>query len=159
MLTRQQHNIIVVFKMIPKFNIEGNLPPGIHVCSFDLFSDRFGTSERRRRFLKGLEAAIACFEACGCRRLYVDGSFVTRKRSPNDYDVAWDPAGVNLGQLKRLEPVFFEFANKRAAQKAKYHGEFFPSSAAAEPAGRTFLEFFQIDKSSGNPKGIVALDI
>ena len=98
-------------------------------------------------------------KACGCRRLYVDGSFVTSTDIPNDYDVAWEPAGVDLGKLRLMEPVFFDFRNLRAAQKAKYFLEFFPSSAAADPAGNTFLEFFQIDRSTGNPKGIIALDL
>lgn len=145
--------------MIPAFSINGNLPPGIHVTTFDLFSSRFGTSEHRRRLLTGLEAALVSLRSCGCQRLYVDGSFVTSKEFPNDYDVAWEPAGVDLGKLKFLEPVFFNFANRRAAQKATYLGEFFPSSAAADPAGNTFLEFFQIDKNTGNRKGIIALDL
>ena len=89
----------------------------------------------------------------------MDGSFVTTKTVPNDFDVAWDPAGVDLLRLKILEPVFFDFANARAAQKAKFFGEFFPSSINADPAGNTFLEFFQIDKHTGNQKGIIALDL
>jgi len=145
--------------MVPTFNNEGNLPVGIHVANFDVFSNTFGVSMHRHRLLTGLAAAMIPLKACGCRRLYVDGSFVTRKEFPNDYDVAWEPGGVNLGKLKVLEPVFFDFANLRAAQKAKYFGEFFPSSAAADPAGNTFLEFFQIDKNTGNPKGIIALDL
>lgn len=89
----------------------------------------------------------------------MDGSFVTIKAVPNDFDVAWDPNGVDLPRLKILEPVFFDFFNSRAAQKAKFFGEFFPSSASADPAGNTFLEFFQIDKHTGNQKGIIALDL
>ena len=113
----------------------------------------------RDRLLTGLAAAMIPLKASGCHRLYIDGSFVTRKEFPNDYDVAWEPAGVDLSKLKSIEPVFFNFHNLRAAQKAKYFGEFFPSSVAADPAGNTFLEFFQIDKSTGNPKGIIALDL
>ena len=109
--------------------------------------------------LSGLEAAIVSLRDAGCKRLYVDGSFVTTKVVPNDYDVAWEPAGVDLQRLKLIEPVFFDFRNFRAAQKAKYFGEFFPSSAAADPVGNTFLEFFQIDKNTGSAKGIVALDL
>jgi hypothetical protein len=42
----------------------------------------------------------------------------------------------------------------RRQQKLKYRGEFFPASASAD--GRlTFAEYFQIDKYSGNAKGIV----
>jgi hypothetical protein len=61
--------------------------------------------------------------------------------------------------LLALEPTFFDFTNLRAAQKAKFFGEFFPSSAKADLVGTTFLEFFQIDKNTGSQKGIIALDL
>ena len=145
--------------MIPAFNVDGNLPIGIHLVSWDQFSATFGSSPQRIRLLAGLQAAMVPLRDAGCKRLYVDGSFVTTKVVPNDYDVAWEPAGVDLQRLKLIEPVFFDFRNFRAAQKAKYFGEFFPSSAAADPVGNTFLEFFQIDKNTGSAKGIVALDL
>lgn len=145
--------------MIPAFDVDGNLPIGIHLVRWDQFSATFGSSPQRIRLLSGLEAAIVSLRDAGCKRLYVDGSFVTTKVVPNDYDVAWEPAGVDLQRLKLIEPVFFDFRNFRAAQKAKYFGEFFPSSAAADPVGNTFLEFFQIDKNTGSAKGIVALDL
>jgi hypothetical protein len=31
--------------------------------------------------------------------------------------------------------------------------------ALADPAGNTFLEFFQIDKRTGEAKGIIAIDL
>jgi hypothetical protein len=61
--------------------------------------------------------------------------------------------------LRSLEPVFFDFTNLRAAQKAKFLGEFFPSSVVADSVGTTFLDFFQVDKATGNAKGIIALDL
>ena len=70
--------------------------------------------------------------------------------------VAWN---LRLVWLLELEPVIGDFANRRAAQKAKFGCEFFPSSFAADSVGSTFLEFFQIDKETGNEKGIVALDL
>ena len=44
------------------------------------------------------------------------------------------------------------------AQKRKYHGELFISSLPAD-SGLTFLDFFQRDKATGNPKGIIAIDL
>ena len=49
--------------------------------------------------------------------------------------------------------------DKRAAQKAKYKGEFFPSNAIADAIGQTFLEFFQIDKASRKQKGIILVSL
>lgn len=145
--------------MVPPFHIDDNLPAGIHITDWAIFSAVFGITAHRAKLVKGLAAAIVPLRQAGCQRIYIDGSFVTRKIVPNDFDATWEPSGVDLLMLMRLEPLFFDFANFRAAQKAKFYGEFFPASASADPAGRTFLEFFQIDKNTGNPKGIVALDL
>ncbi len=58
-----------------------------------------------------------------------------------------------------LDLVLLDFTNRRAAQKAKYGGELFPSVGLADPAGNTFLEFFQLDKRSGEAKGIIAIEL
>ena len=58
----------------------------------------------------------------------------------------------------KLDPVLLDFTNRRAAQKRKYHGEMFISSLPAD-GGLTFLDFFQRDKATGNPKGIIAIDL
>jgi len=81
---------------------------------------------------------------------------VTAKEIPGDFDACWDPRGVDG---ERLDPVLLDFTNRRAAQKEKYQGELFPSLQRADPAGNTFLDFFQIDKRTGEAKGIVALDL
>jgi hypothetical protein len=145
--------------MIPPLNDDGNLPPGIHTATWDELKRRFGTTRHRNSLLKGLKSALGVLRKAGCHRAYIDGSFVTAKRVPQDIDVAWEPAEVDVGKLLRLEPVFGNFENQRAAQKAKFSGEFFPSSARADVAGSTFLEFFQIDKATGAAKGIVAIDV
>ena len=51
------------------------------------------------------------------------------------------------------------FANSRAAQKAKYYGELFPSTIPANRAGVILIEFFQVDRFTGAAKGIVAVDL
>ena len=38
-------------------------------------------------------------------------------------------------------------------------GELFPTSIIADTDGLSFLEFFQTDKETGIPKGIVAIDL
>ena len=55
--------------------------------------------------------------------------------------------------------MLLDFRNKRAAQKVKYGGELFIADTPASPAGTTFLDFFQTDKTTGDPKGIVAIDL
>jgi hypothetical protein len=141
--------------MIPAFNPDGNLPPGVHWATWQEFVERFGTTPHRRQLLKGLKSAIDSLSKARCRIVYIDGSFVTQKEHPNDFDGCWETTGVDPDLL---DPILLTFDNKRAAQKAKYLGEFFPAEAQADSVGRTFLEFFQNDRN-GNPKGIVAIDL
>ncbi len=81
---------------------------------------------------------------------------MTAKPVPNDYDVCWDIAGVDDSLL---DPVFLDFANLRAAQKAKYLGEFFPAGWYESASSKTWLDFLQLDKVTGNAKGIIMIDL
>ena len=81
--------------------------------------------------------------AAGCRTIYINGSFVTDKLNPNDFDACWDVEGVDLDYLRTNAPTLLNLHDKRAAQKAKYRGELFPSELIADDTGLTFLEFFQ----------------
>ena len=66
---------------------------------------------------------------------------------------------VDLHKLYASEPLFWALGAGRAAQKAKYLGEMFPADFIEGTTGRTFLEFFQIDKQTGIRKGIVEIDL
>jgi hypothetical protein len=68
-------------------------------------------------------------------------------------------AGVDFDRLEQLEPVLLDWSNRRAAQKAKFGGELFIAESAADVWGTPYLEFFQHDRTTGQPKGIVAIDL
>jgi hypothetical protein len=141
--------------MIPAFNSDGNLPPGVHWATWQEFAARFGTTPHRQQLLKGLKSALDSLSKAGCQTVYIDGSFVTKKENPNDFDACWDLTGVDPSLL---DPILLLLNNKRVAQKAKYKGELFPASWTADGVGNAYLDFFQIDRD-GNPKGIVAIDL
>jgi hypothetical protein len=138
--------------LIPKFESTGLLPKGVHRADWEQVVKRFGRNGQRRQLLKGLQEALDSLRRAGCRRVYLDGSFVTSKKSPNDIDLCWDVDGVDP---MLLDSVFFDFENGRAAQKARFGAEFFPAQAPQRL--KTFLDFFQIDKDTGKPKGIIEL--
>jgi len=140
---------------IPPFVESGNLPEGVHESSWEEIVDRYG-SERRRELLDGLRAALDSLRDAGCPRAYIDGSFVTAKDEPGDFDACWEAAGVDPNLL---DPVLLTFANKREEQKARFGGELFPAGSAADPHGTRFLDYFQQDTVTGERKGIVALDL
>jgi hypothetical protein len=140
--------------MLPEFNRDGRLPTGIHWATWQEIESRFGFSARRRDLLSGFRVALGALKRAGCRRVYLDGSFVTVKREPGDYDACWDIDGVDV---EALDSVFLDFSNRRTAQKNKYLGEFFPAQMPEGASGKVFLEFFQTDKETGRAKGIVGL--
>lgn len=141
---------------IPPFDQSGLLPIGIHWAAWAEVEERFGHgSSKRRALCVGLKAALDNLRLAGCKELYVDGSFVTSKVEPGDFDGCWNTDGVDLDVV---DPVLLDLAHPRAAQKAKFGGELFPTGFDAARGGPTFLEFFQIDRS-GDPKGIVGLKV
>lgn len=141
--------------MIPALTPSGLLPPGVHRATWTEIEERFATTEWRKTLSEGVRQAAENLKEAGCRTLYMDGSFVTSKNHPGDFDGCWDPDGVDAA---KLDPALLDFTNRRAAQKRKYHGELFISSLPAD-GGLTFLDFFQRDKATGNPKGIIAIDL
>jgi hypothetical protein len=143
---------------IPPFDDNGNLPAGIDFCTWDEFLARFDTTVQRSRLIEGLKNAMEYLRAAGCRTIYINGSFVTDKLNPNDFDACWDAEGVDINYLRTNAPTLLYLYDKRAAQKAKYRGELFPSELLADETGMTFLDLFQLDKKQ-NRKGIISIDL
>lgn len=143
--------------MIPPLASEGLLPPGVHYTSWEELELRFGQGEWRQLLVKGLRRAAKSLAAARCKVLFIDGSFVTDKQFPDDFDACWEVQGVDPNLL---DPVLLIFEAERAAQKAKYGGELFPTNSQAAELSpyRQFLDFFQNDKD-GHSKGIVAIDL
>jgi hypothetical protein len=144
--------------VIPEFEGSGLLPVGVHWADMTEVDQRYGHNGHRRLLLAGLKRARIALRAAGCQIMYLDGSFITAKEFPGDYDVCWEMAGVKHAAL---DPVFLDFTNRRAAQKAKFLGEFFPAHIRAEsaPPFRAFIDFFQTDKDSGSSKGIIGIQL
>jgi hypothetical protein len=146
--------------MIPPFDpVTGNLPPGIHEATWEEILARYGYTPHRLALLAGFKAALDALRSAGCQRVYLDGSFITSKTLPNDFDACWDLAGLDFDLLDQIEPVLLDWRNRRAAQKAKFGGELFIAAVAADPWGTPYLEFLQHDRDTGQPKGIIAIDL
>lgn len=141
---------------IPPFAASGDLPPGIHPAAWGEVVQRFGFNARRRELLEGLALGLASLRGAGCTLAYLDGSFVSEKETPGDFDVCWEEAGVDPD---RLDEVLLDFRFRRARQKARYGGEFFLAHSEATPDGTVYLEFFQRNKLTLARKGIVAIDL
>src|SRR5262245_33840400 len=73
--------------MIPDFNDDGYLPPGIHQATLEEIAARFGQeSELRQVQMESLRWLDDVARRAGVQRIIVNGSFVTDKLEPNDVD-------------------------------------------------------------------------
>jgi len=93
------------------------LPAGIHLTTLPEIEARFTQTPHRKRLFDGFCMAASNLQAAGCSTVYLDGSFVTEKHHPNDFDATWEPTGVDP---YKLDPVLLDFKNKREAQKLKH---------------------------------------
>ena len=127
------------------------LPPGIFDASLTEIEVAFGTTPHRQWLFSGFTRMASALQVAGCSTVYLNGSFITGKPHPDDYDGCWEPAGVDF---KVLDPVLLKFENKREAQKRKYLGEMFPDGIEAT-TGLAWTDFFQNEKYPGRRKGIL----
>jgi len=136
--------------MMVEFDERGNLPPGIHRLTWTEIVTRYATSTRRRELLDGLLDALRSLKTAGCTTAYLDGSFVTSKVHPGDFDVCWESADV---VFDRLDPELQDFSDERATQKARYGGELFPAEWPATTDGRPTSTTSNTTTSPSNPRG------
>jgi len=129
------------------------LPPGVHDATIEEIEARFATSDHRKHIFSGFRNGVTALRRAGCRKIFLDGSFVTEKPIPGDFDVCWDDDGVDAA---KLDPVFRDFSDARRKQKDRFEGEFFPASLPADGT-HMFLDFFQTDRHTGKTKGIVCM--
>lgn len=146
--------------MIPSFIIIPGaiwpvLPPGIYDVSIAEIEHKYATTPERRDLFEALLKGLHNLFTAGSPEIFLDGSFITAKPKPGDYDLAWNPRFVDP---HILDPVFLDFSSGTIFQKKKYKGEFFPSTSIEAKSGKTFLEFFQIEKNTGRKKGIIRLE-
>ena len=138
-----------------EFNKDGTLDPGIHKMTWEEFYAFFSFSERRIELLKGLEKVVAILREIGATHIYIDGSFVTNKLDPKDWDACYDCPLSQLDKLARIYPF-----HSKEEQKRLYKGELYFAGHSPFFINRdvSYLDFFQ--KRKENPalkKGIVEL--
>lgn len=107
--------------MIPELTREGLLPRGVHETTLEEVRHRFGVGNPlRSRLMKGLEAVAALARKLGVREIYLDGSFVTDKRDPGDWDaVVVAPVETNCASREVLRLV------DRPRVKREFGGDLF----------------------------------
>jgi hypothetical protein len=138
---------------IPPLNKAGELPAGEHETSLPGVRKRFGrSSAQREELMRGLENAAENLQSAGVRKIWIDGSFVTSKKEPEDVDGYWEY--TERADLSRLDPVFL--AESRTPMKERYGVEFFPTFVIEGSSGLPFPKFFQVNRD-GDRKGILVV--
>lgn len=139
---------------IPKLQGNTELPPGEHLTSLHEIEQVYGLStDQRKTLMKGLLNAVSNLEAAGIRTIWINGSFVTSKKEPNDIDGCWEyNPSVNINIL---DPVFL---GERDEMKKKYGLDFFIANYIEAGSGLPFPKFFQKNRD-GVQKGILVVKL
>lgn len=73
--------------MVPPFDDNGYLPPGIHSATLDEIAEGFGSgSEIRRVQMESIRWLVDMAARAGVTRIDLNGSFATDQEEPNDVD-------------------------------------------------------------------------
>ena len=121
----------------------------IHVTLAEIEA-RFAMTRHRKKLFSGLKAVAENLKAANCQTLYLNGSFITNKEDPGDYDACWEPLEVN----QNLDPVLL---TDRAARKVKYLGDIYPRIPELTN-GLDHFQSWQLDRDD-NIKGIIIIDL
>jgi hypothetical protein len=139
--------------MIPALDDNGNLPPGIHVATLKEVEERFAYNSYRQNLFNGLKLLVKELSKAGCTRLYLNGSFITDKVQPNDYDACWEIENIQ----PTIDPLLLNPFKQLAEIKSKYKGDIFPRIPELMK-GIDHLEIFQLDINV-NIKGIIVIEL
>ena len=144
---------------IPEFDIHGLLPPGVHDCTLEDVSARFGVfrgDERRPQLMTKLEAFVS--EARQHEvlvEILIDGSFVTAAPHPNDIDLIL-VVRADHDFAADLTPRIYNILSKRRVQRRYGFDLLVARQGSVEYV--QWVEFFsQVRLEPDRQKGILRL--
>jgi hypothetical protein len=142
---------------LPEFRDDGWLPEGHHTCSWEEIIEKFGdhTGSRRERVLHGLlDWRDRAREKGVSGWLVLNGSFVSAKENPNDFDTifVFDDEALELMENDVETKRLLDYSSCKSlgfdmlgfsATLVREHPEWVP------------LDAFDRDKETGKPKGVL----
>jgi hypothetical protein len=137
--------------MIPDLTGEGMLPPGSHEATMTEIRRRFGTGNPvRTRLMKGLESVLQMARKVGASLFYLDGSFVTDKKEPGDWDaVLLLPAGARIGSKEAIALA------DRPELRKRYGGDLFTVMEEDTEVLAHYVERVFVRDRHGRAKGLI----
>jgi len=135
--------------VIPDFDKNGNLSPGIHEATIQEIKAYFANNMHRKKLFEKLLKVLKILGDCSCTEVYLNGSFITLKSEPRDYDLCYEPTGI------KGTDEFKQFLKTRDLRKEKYLGDIFPR--LPQPTYEIdHVEDWQTDRD-GEIKGIIRI--
>lgn len=134
------------------FNSYGFLHETI-TLTYEEFEHHFGSNPRRVELLENALPFFRIFHSCGCKTVYIDGSFVGLKKIPEDIDLCFDLTYLDADKLEREFPQFFDLN-----EIGKIHRDQHCHIFHFDLNNKRFLHLLESDRE-GNPKGLVKLDL
>lgn len=136
--------------MIPNFNEYGLLPEGIHKATIEEIEHKFGSgSAKRKELFIGFQELIQllCKHKRSIKSFLLDGSFVTDKKLPGDYDCIlvvkkdfnFDSPGAKM--LKDAKKLFYAHNFTCMEEDLDWY--------------HRLINLFGHEKYTGRPKGLV----
>jgi hypothetical protein len=132
------------------FNSQGFLHRTI-TLTYEEFKHFFGTNQLRIQHINNALQFFRIFYSCGCSTVYIGGSFVSKKREPEDIDLCFDLSNIEEGKIKETFPEFFDI-NKRGRIRRDQKCHLFHFDIE----DHELLDFLNKDRD-GNQIGLVKL--
>jgi hypothetical protein len=158
--------------MIPEFNGEGNLPPGIYTPNLPEFKSRFvlscANSKTRRSIYSnyiGYCKEIIAFDIAS--KNWVDGSFTTKKEDPGDIDIVVHFDALKLNSIQERDAIISRLLH-RINTKHIFNCHTFPvpvypphdrRRVQTQLQSKKWEKWFSQDKVTKKPKGLIEFDL
>ena len=142
--------------VLPAFNEEGDLPPGVYRATLEEVLERFGQSSIQRRAVAGrLKRVYELVVSTGqLARFVIFGSFVTAKDEPNDVDIILIMEDTfDLASVTGEAALPFQHAEADARFGASV---FWTGRSGAIGGEQAMIEYWQVRREGGR-RGIVEI--
>lgn len=138
--------------MIPDFDTNGNLAPGIWTATIEEVEARYATNPHRIKLFQAFKQVLEMLRAAKCREVHLNGSFICNSAEPQDYDMCYE--WRDMQPTSEFRALLKGTLDER---KDKHLGDIF-IRMPVPPYIEDYVEFWQADRD-GNAKGIVRIEL
>jgi Family of unknown function (DUF6932) len=134
------------------FNSQGSLHETITLKYEELIL-HFGTNPKRFQQIANALQFFRIFHSCGCEVVFIDGSFVSKKKYPEDIDLCFEISNIDAGKLEREFPEFFDLN-----EMGRIHRDLHCHIFTFDKKHTRLFDMLSEDRE-GNAKGFVKLNL